>query len=173
VSAVRELKERLFADANAVRVLTFIELNDPLALTDEEYALDGERSGLDQFDRLTIWSRVGAKLLGYDYIQPPLSANQAVEEGLLCGVLGAEDQATLDPALLHGHFERFFGISVLKGVNPAAVPSAGMQLRLLEEMTRRGERVRLHALPDLVAAGRAARARPPWQRPGRFLDVVK
>lgn len=35
----------------------FIEQNDPLALSDAEYAADTQHAGIDQIDRLAVWAR--------------------------------------------------------------------------------------------------------------------
>src|SRR5690606_27443582 len=105
----------LFGDAaGAAPVLVFIELNDPLRMDAATYERDSTHSGLDQFDRLRIWSGRGARLVDFAYVQPPLSTAQRADDGLAYAVLGAGG-ATLDACLLARHLRAFFGISVLKG----------------------------------------------------------
>jgi GNAT superfamily N-acetyltransferase len=94
--------------------LVFIEQNDPLRLSDADYARDTAHSGLDQVDRLRIWHRLGARLVDIDYRQPALSGDQSPDEGLLYGVLDP-GKTSLSACLLHDHLAAFFGISVLKG----------------------------------------------------------
>lgn len=108
----------------------FIEQNDPLRLTAEQCAMDSARSGIDQVDRLAIWAHVGARIVDFPYIQPPLSADQAPDNGL---VYAAVDYLgdNIPAWLLHEHLESFFSISVLKG-NPAdGDATAGSQLAAL------------------------------------------
>ncbi|MBI1359214.1 MAG: hypothetical protein GC155_02900 [Alphaproteobacteria bacterium] len=154
VAASEDLAASLFDLANP-RVLTFIELNDPLVLSDEAYALDSRIAGVDQFDRLAIWARLGAQVVDFPYVQPPLSAYQEADSGLVYAVLGAE--GSLDPLLLKAHLERFFGISVLKGEDPMSVPVAARQLAALESLATRGERVALIDPMPGIEAGRALR----------------
>ena len=108
----------------------FIELNDPLKMTAEHYRRDTEHSGLDQVSRLAIWSRVGARILDFPYVQPPLSSTQAPDDGLAYAALDYPGD-TVPAALLHDHWQSFFGISVLKGRVPECDATAAMQLQAL------------------------------------------
>lgn len=154
VAACEELMAEL---CEAKRSLAFIELNDPFVLSDEDYALDSRIAGVDQFDRVAIWMRLDAKVVDFPYVQPPLSARQGVDAGLVYAVLGAGDETSLDAGLLEEHLERFFGISVLKGVDPMSVPVAEKQVYALAAMARDGERVALLDAAPLLEAGRKLR----------------
>lgn len=120
----------------AARVLVFIEQNDPLRMDPTTYATDSAHSGLDPFDRLRIWAGRGARVVDFPYVQPALSADQAPDDGLVYGVLGA-DGAALDSCLLASHLRGFFGISVLKGATLADDAVATTQLDTLDTACRR------------------------------------
>jgi GNAT superfamily N-acetyltransferase len=157
VSACEDLMSDLFAPP-ALKPLTFIELNDPLVLSDDDYRLDSETAGVDQFDRLAIWSRLDARILDFPYIQPPLSPDQDADGGLIYAVLGAAGETSLSAALVLAHLERFFGVSVLKGVDPWRQPVAARQLEALREMADREERVSLLDPSPAIEPGRRLRA---------------
>jgi GNAT superfamily N-acetyltransferase len=108
----------------------FIEQNDPLRLTAEEYAADTAHSGTDQIDRLTIWARVGTRVVDFPYIQPALSAAQQPDDGLIYAAVDYPGDA-VDPGLLHDHLESFFGISVLKGATDVPDAVAATQVAAL------------------------------------------
>jgi hypothetical protein len=112
------------------QVLVFIEQNDPYRMSPEDYELDTGYTGLDQIARIRIWSRLGARVVDFPYVQPPLSHDQAADRSLVLAVLGAGAGA-LSACLLHDHLRRFFGISVLKGADPSGEPSAAQQLASL------------------------------------------
>jgi hypothetical protein len=156
-----EVAHRLFAATNAAdlprqwrasaggppQTLVFIEQNDPYRMSREEYERDTKYTGLDQIARIGIWSRLGARIVDFPYVQPPLSASQAADHNLLLAVLGAGGSA-VSACLLGGHLRRFFAISVLKGADPMHEPAAARQLQALDAAcTERG------AIP-LVAAHR-------------------
>ncbi len=174
---VRDLPDtalRLFAATNradtpdawrmsAPQTLMFIEQNDPYRMSAEDYRQDTGHTGLDQLARIGIWARLGARIVDFPYVQPPLTDDQAADANLVYGVLGA-DADTLDACLLRGHLERFFGISVLKGGDLMAEPAAAAQLRLLAQQCRDGTPVRLLDPATLADApsplDRDGRARP-------------
>ena len=143
VAACRRLVEASFvpapgtADPATMPLLLFFELNDPLRMDPEDYALDSAHAGVDQFDRVAIWGRLGARIMDFPYLQPPLSAGQAADDGLLLGVIGAPD-AGLDACTLGGHLERFFSISVLKGLDARGSPASRGQLELCEAACAEG-----------------------------------
>lgn len=137
----------------------FIEQNDPLRLTDAEYAADSAHAGIDQVDRLAVWAHMGALLVDFGYVQPALSAGQASDDGLAYAVMNLA-QSAVDAGYLHAHLESFFGISVLKGGDPAADPVAGTQLAALAAMAAAGEGVALLPMSPAVAALRALPSRP-------------
>jgi hypothetical protein len=115
LNAVRRFSiHRLSGD----RAIIFVEQNDPLRLTPEEYAADSQHCGLDQIDRLTIWSRLGAGVVDFSYVAPALSQEKAANDKLLYSAIGAGDVG-LDPAFFRKHLISFLGVSILKGRDPA------------------------------------------------------
>ena len=120
----------------------FIEMNDPVNMSPEDYALDSAHAGLDQVDRLKIWERRGARILAMAYRQPPLSAQQTADSDLLLGVLGAPG-SSLSACLMAQHMRRFFGVTVLKGADPESAPVAAEQLARLDKACAAGGEVAL------------------------------
>jgi hypothetical protein len=143
---------RLFAETNSSdlpnatwgepQVYIFIEQNDPFRMSREDYDRDTELTGLDQVARIGLWSRLGARIVDFPYVQPPLSKDQDADDTLAYAVLGAPD-ADLDACLLRAHLERFFGISVLKGADLSVEPTAAAQLSELAVRCKDNRRVLL------------------------------
>jgi hypothetical protein len=129
-------------EAMLPQTLMFIEQNDPFRMSVEDYQRDTRYSGLDQFDRIGIWTKLGAKIIDFPYVQPPLTSEQEADRSLVFAVLGA-DSDTLDACLLHDHLLRFFSISVLKGRDLMQIPSAAEQLTGLQNACRKGEAIAL------------------------------
>src|SRR3546814_13890093 len=69
---------------------------------------------MDQYDRLAIWGRRGARVVDFPYVQPPLSAENAPNNELILSVIGRSEE-NLPAALLRSHLNGFFGISLAKG----------------------------------------------------------
>jgi hypothetical protein len=113
--------------AREPQVYIFIEQNDPFRMSREDYVRDTQFTGLDQVARIGLWSRLGARIVDFPYVQPPLSKGQKSDDTLAYAVLGAR-AVDLDACLLRSHLERFFGISVLKGADLSVEPTARMQL---------------------------------------------
>lgn len=131
LAAVRELAlTALGLDPTGLAPAIFIEQNDPLRLTAEEYAADTAHSGTDQVDRLAIWARVGTRIVDFPYVQPALSAGQQPDDGLIYAAVDYPGDA-VDAGLLHDHLESFFGISVQKGAAEAPGGVAAAQLAVL------------------------------------------
>jgi hypothetical protein len=146
---------RLFAETNTAdlpaaqrtgarqpQAYIFIEQNDPFRMSHEDYDRDTQLTGLDQVARIGLWSRLGARIVDFPYVQPPLSKDQDADDTLAYAVLGARD-ADLDACLLRAHLERFFGISVLKGADLSAEPTAAAQLLELAIRCKDNRRVLL------------------------------
>jgi hypothetical protein len=129
-------------NGNLAPVLVFLEQNDPLEMSAEDYALDSSYTGLDQYDRLRIWQAQGARLLRMQYVQPALTPDQEPTSGLLFGVLRPET-TKLNTCLLKAHLQAFFTISVLKGRNPMDDPIAGPQIARLEMLCAQGATIDL------------------------------
>jgi hypothetical protein len=99
-------------------------------MSPEAYAEDTAHAGIDQFDRLLVWARAGARVLDFPYVQPGLSADQPADDSLVLTELDpASDR--LDAGILAGHLQRFFAISVAKGAATGGVREVEAQLSLL------------------------------------------
>ncbi len=155
------------ADSDAIlpQTLMFIEQNDPFRMSTEDYQRDTQYSGLDQFDRINIWTKLGAKIIDFPYVQPPLTSEQEADRNLVFAVLGIDSNA-LDACLLHDHLLRFFAISVLKGQDVMQIPSAAEQLTGLQNACKRGDTIALlNAKPMMnVAQG---------SRPASLRDALR
>jgi len=126
VDACRELAGWLFPGVGPV--LIFLEMNDPLLITAEQYEQDSAVSGIDQFDRIAIWAKLGVRIVDFPYVQPPLSDAQEADATLLYGLL-SECPVRLTGELLADHLERFFAISVLKSGDVESNALAAEQVR--------------------------------------------
>ena len=135
--------------------LVFIEQNDPLRISHADAATDTAHSGIGQFDRIRIWTALGARIIDFPYVQPPLSAQQAADDSLLLSVYGALP-TQLDACDFRHHLERFFAISVLKGRDPMLEPTAASQLRALGDAC--GEQRSLALLNPAAALDEAEQA---------------
>ncbi len=141
--------------------LIFIEQNDPVQMSQADYLRDTQHSGIDQMTRIGLWTALGAKIIDFPYVQPPLSAAQAPDETLIYAVLGAEG-SVLPACLLYAHLLRFFAISVLKGEDPRANAIAGAQLAELEARCDQGGGIPLltaSGLPSLIQQASGAGGR--------------
>jgi GNAT superfamily N-acetyltransferase len=148
----------VFGERPPEAVTLFIEVNDPIRMTPEDYRTDSQHTGLDQFDRINIWAGLGARLIDFDYGQPALSPDQASEDGLLYCALGALD-AGLSACRLKAHLERFFAISVMKGRDPMEDGQAARQISDLNARCSRGENIALLELTPIEDARTAQGAR--------------
>ena len=127
--------------------LLFIEQHDPLCLRAGDAARDSRRAGIDQIDRLRVWSRCGAWIIDLDYVQPPLSRGAEPAHDLLLSVC-AGGAPVIDACVLAGHLERFFVIACMKGRALADEPVAAKQVDRLAADCRALRRIRLlDALP--------------------------
>lgn len=122
-------------------VLIFLEQNDPFAMDEAAYRLDSEVAGVDQLDRLRIWTRRGARILDWRYIQPALTAEHDPDDSLLYAVIGLD--TPLPACWLAAHLRRFFGISVLKGAVLESDPVAWPQITALDNDCAAGRAIAL------------------------------
>ncbi len=153
--AVRRLAQAaLDLDPDGPPPVLFIEQNDPLRLTADEYAADTRHSGLDQVDRLEIWARLGARVVDFPYVQPALSADQAPDDSLIYTVIDWP-HAAMDAGLLHDHLQSFFAISVLKGEPDVQGGAATSQIAALAERTTPVPLLNMDAAVDWLRAGRS------------------
>ena len=139
---------------------TFIEQNDPYRMTEQDYRLDTQATGLDQLARIALWARQGARIVDFAYVQPALTADQEPDHNLVYAVLGARG-STLHPSLLRQHLERFFAISVLKGRDLAANAEARQQLARLAELATNGARIALLEIADIAKLPKPGAAHGP------------
>jgi len=149
------------------QTLIFIEQNDPFQMSAEAYQLDTQYSGLDQIDRIGIWARLGAKIIDFPYVQPPLTSHQQADQSLVYAVLGT-DANLLDACFLRDHLQRFFGISVLKGRDITKIPSATEQLEALQDSCNQGKPITLlnaGLLPAALHGKRPASLRDALRNP--------
>lgn len=154
LSAVRRLAlNGLALDPDGPPPAIFIEQNDPLRLTAEEYASDTAHSGLDQVDRLAIWARVGARVVDFPYVQPALSPDQQADDGLIYAAVDYPGEA-VEAGLLHDHLESFFAISVLKG---EAEPPGGAAAAQIAALAGRRTPVALLPMPSALDRLRSGR----------------
>lgn len=153
ITAIQALVPCLFkADEPLAQGLMFVEQNDPFRMTPEQYGLDTKVSGIDQFDRLSIWGRAGARIVDHVYVQPPLSADQEADDTLALSVIGASG-AGISACVLRDHLVRFFAISVLKGIEELDEDGALAQLQSLSTRCAADQEVGLFdQLPMLTEA---------------------
>jgi hypothetical protein len=171
LAVIEDLLPKLFVSDDStrpMRSMIFLEQNDPLEMSAEDYALDTAHAGIDQFDRLLIWRNQGARLLRLAYSQPALAADQQPTSGLLYGVLSPE-LAVLDACLVAAHLRAFFTVSVLKGRDPSDDPVAGPQIALLEDLCSQGRAIDLLD-PGPILTAIAAGAEIPVSE--TFLDLM-
>jgi hypothetical protein len=150
VAALPEVAHRCFESGSESRALIFLEQHDPAKLDAEDSARDTAQSGLDQHARMRVWARQGTRILDFDYVQPPLSAAQEPARNLMYGLIGASSNDSgadgvqgLSACLLSQHLQRFFSISVLKGVDCRVLPDIDQQLSQLETQCKAGLPVKL------------------------------
>ncbi len=154
LNAVRTLAlGALGLDAEGAAPVLFIEQNDPLRLTAEDYARDTAHSGLDQVDRLAIWARVGARVVDFPYVQPALSADQHADDRLIYAAIDYPG-GSVDAGLFHDHLESFFGISVLKGEAETSGGQASRQIAALAARSAQVPLLDMQPALDWLKAGR-------------------
>lgn len=128
VEAVSSMAAVAFTDEE-VPVVTFLEQNDPLAMSRDDYIKDTEASGIDQVDRLNAWTRLSAKIVDFPYVQPELSPDEEPNRTLALAAI-TKDMEKIPNELLRGHLHRFFGVTVAKGEGLAQ--SAKEQMEILD-----------------------------------------
>lgn len=167
-AGVRETLAALFPGRR--EILMFIEQNDPFRMSAEDYARDTAFTGLDQFDRLRIWAKLGARVVDFPYEQPPLSVDQGADDTLVYSVLGARGDS-LSSCALEAHLRRFFGVSVLKGAAIEANAVASGQLTELQRGCGAGDAIALRDPAPLlrqIASRDAVAAIWPFGAPATF-----
>jgi GNAT superfamily N-acetyltransferase len=137
--------------------LVFIgEQNDPFRMTLDAFRTDTEATGLNQFDRMARWGRLGARVLDFNYVQPALSDESAPDRTLFLRALFRDEERAgerppvreLDPGVLREHLSRFFAITVLKGERePDRQPEILTQMAVLDEAAATGRSILARAMP--------------------------
>lgn len=130
-------------------ILIFLEQNDPLAMSAADGETDLYVSGIAPADRIFAWGRMGAKIIDFPYVQPPLSSEKQAEPALVLAVIGL-DAAALPAATLYGHLRKFFAISVLKGHAPETQTDAAQQLLKLQPMMRDSETLPVYEVDQSI-----------------------
>lgn len=155
LEAVRRLTPAaLGLDPGGAPPATFIEQNDPLRMTAEAYAADTRHSGLDQVDRLAIWTRLGARVVDFPYVQPALSVGQAPDDSLIYTAVDYPHDS-MDAGFLHDHLQSFFAISVLKGRADPPDGAASRQIAALAERTAPVRLLNMAPALDRLRSGRS------------------
>ena len=169
LTTVAQLSARALSDRTGGPAI-FIEQNDPLRMTEAEYAEDNARGGTDQVERLRLWQHLGARAVDFAYVQPALSADQDAEDALVYSVLSFSGPQ-LSARFLHDHLRSFFQISVLKGRDPTGDPTAAAQLEELSARADAGDMV------DLLDIGQALEKlscdRTNWPQCGSILALAR
>ena len=123
ISAARDYAERLALSTFGYEKdpkkppLIFLEVNNPLHMTEEQIFSDTKMSGLSPYKRYNKYKRLKCRPLDFKYVQLPLGpkANAVSYLDLFCSA----DWATGIPSeLIFTHLRAFTSISILKG-NPA------------------------------------------------------
>jgi GNAT superfamily N-acetyltransferase len=143
--------------AGNVTLISFGEQNDPFRMTLEAFERDSEATSINQFDRIAVWRRLGARVLAFPYVQPALSLDGDPDTTLFLRILLSNEarQAKctrvlpVDPRIIHEHLLRFFAITVLKGrVAPEDVAVITEQLVSLRKYMETDRAVDAVQLPD-------------------------
>jgi hypothetical protein len=108
---------------SAAEILFFGEQNDPFKMTVREYLMDSDTAKIDQFDRISIWAGLKARLVLIPYVQPPLSYHSKPDTKLFLRVIFKEDMdqqhppdvREIDPCVMYECLRRYITFPVLKG----------------------------------------------------------
>jgi GNAT superfamily N-acetyltransferase len=140
-------------------VLFVGEQKDPFRMTLGAFRAADNAYGLDAFDRLAMWGQLGARVLLFRYIQPPLMASGTPDATLFLRVLFREELGSaapdpavrgIDPRVLKEHLRRFFGISVAKGsYDPDHLPEVRGQMEDLDACAAGNRTVSALMMPDV------------------------
>jgi len=105
-----------FGQANPKKTVIFLEVNNPLRMTEAEIAADVESSGLHPARRYMFWFRCGFRPLDMHYVQPRLrdDAQPVRYLDLFCS---RNDAMTIPAAVVLSHLHAFCSVSVLKNKN--------------------------------------------------------
>lgn len=90
-----------------------IEVNNPSKMSYDDYTKDTLVSGIDQIQRLKIWQALGFEVVAFPYVQPPLSADQQPDTGLV--LMKGSGGRMITGELFAAYLSHFFGTTVLKG----------------------------------------------------------
>ncbi len=140
------------------RVVIFGEQTDPFRMTLKQFNFDAAIANIDSFSRFLVWSRLGARILDFPYIQPPLSYELSSDHTLFLRVIFIDDglapntsgrRRQLSPQLVKEHLRRFFAVSVLKrGSTLDGHPEILLQFSKLDSVIRQREKLSLYDMPS-------------------------
>ncbi len=141
--------------SSSADVLFFGEQNDPFKMTLGAHKRDVASTNLDQFDRITIWNSLGARIVMFPYVQPSLSIHTKPDKKLFLRVIfrdegrNSDRQAirTIDPRILYEHLRRFFYFPVLKGRTAEDIEVAA-QFAILQKAVADNIAISAVILPD-------------------------
>jgi hypothetical protein len=136
-------------------VLFFGEQNDPFKMSIGAHKRDAASTNTDQFDRVTIWNSLGARILLFPYVQPALSPHGKPDKKLFLRVIFRDEDRksdrelirTIDPRILYEHLRRFFYFPVLKGRIKIDMEAA-IQFAVLHEAIATNAKINAVILPD-------------------------
>lgn len=100
--------------ANREGMFFTCEQNAPELMSVDEYFTDAKYSLTDPCDRLLWWHRRGYKRLAVNYIQPALDAHSKPCKSLTLNIKA--DMNTIPGSWLIAHIQRYFTLSIQKGV---------------------------------------------------------
>lgn len=159
LEAVRAVAEPMFP-GRAAAAPVVLEIEDPFRIAAATGSDDGAQ---ERIDRLLAWSRLGARALDVDYVQPALGPGKEDDAGMmLCAIMPDE---TMPARLLADHLERYFAVSILKGDDPMSNDLARSQVEALRSLPvdeSVAARDMSMLLPMLAAAGELWGG--PWDR---------
>jgi hypothetical protein len=104
-------------------ILMFGEQNDPFKMSVRDYLSDGKASKIDQFDRISIWAQLKARLVLIPYVQPPLRSRSKPDTTLFLRVIFKDDMHNpfprqvreIDPCMMYECLRRYVTFAIQKG----------------------------------------------------------
>lgn len=122
-------------DPAQVRMPSFNEQNQPMAMSLQEYFFDTMNAGIDQYDRLKYWNNRGFRRLEHDYVQPPLEAGEDPCLGLSLYAKTDPKAKSIPSSVLSAYLHRYFSSTVLKDNDANNDPYWIAQREALSEKT--------------------------------------
>lgn len=117
------------------KIIVFGEQNAPELMTLKDYLEDSRNARLDQCDRLQIFLKWGYNRCNFRYIQPPLAEGEDPCD-FLTFIVKQPGTGPVSGEIIYKHLDRFFTVSVLKGVHLADEDEYYMQQKA--ELQKKG-----------------------------------